>query len=449
MESLPQVTYCSINRTVAAKNAGSTLLDISIAHKIPHLHECGGNGRCTTCRVRVIDGLEGLSPRSGAEAALARKRRWDPSIRLACQTRVTSAVSIQRLVWSSADVSQLQVETAPDGVGEERPLAILFCDIRDFTRIASEHSTFDLVHMLNRFFTTLGDPVLMNNGIIYQYVGDEITGLFGTAGGDPAKVCLDAVRAALGMQYAIERLNRNELRDFGVEFKIGIGLHFGAAIVGHIGHPKHRQFAVVGDAVNVAKRIESQNKELGTQLLVSGELLDRLPPGTLRLGKQAESLLRGKTKPQALAEVTGFEEPDINLEVQATLDILLRDEDRLAKSFYDRLFARSPRLKGLFQTNMLEQGRVFTHMLSGIIYSLSRPEHLFLGLGKLAKQHEGYGVQPDDYPVVRNALLDTIEEMLDDACTPGTRQAWRQAIDLVIEVMIGSQDEDARSSPSV
>lgn len=435
MNPTPQVKYCSINRVVSVESPTDSLLDLSIQHKIPHLHECGGSGKCTTCRVRILDGLEHLPPRNRIEAEAARNRHWDPSIRLACQTHITQDVSLQRLVWTSSEVSQLQTEMVSDEIGEERPLAILFCDMRNFTELAALHPAFDLMHMLNRFFTSLGDPILMNNGIIYQYVGDEITGLFGTAGGDPAKACLDAVRAGLGMLYAVERLNRIELKDFGVACKIGVGIHFGSAVVGHIGHPRHRQFAVVGDPVNVASRIQSRNKKLGTKLLVSAELLKHIPENTLKLGIHSNELLKGKKELHPVVEIKRFAEPDIHLEVQATLDVLLQNEEQFAATFYHKVFTAAPQVRSLFKSSMLEQGRMLTHMLGGIVYSLSRPEHLVLGLRKLGKQHEKYGVLHAHYPVVREALLDTIEEELGDAYTPATRTAWEKAIDTVIEIM--------------
>lgn len=108
----------------------------------------------------------------------------------------------------------MQLETVPIGKGEERPLALLYFDLRDFTKLAEKHTNFDLAHMLNRFFTILEDPILMNNGIIYQYAGDEIIVLFETSGGQKEKICYDAIRAGLGMLYTVEHLNRLELKDF-------------------------------------------------------------------------------------------------------------------------------------------------------------------------------------------------------------------------------------------
>ena len=74
---------------------------------------------------------------------------------------------------------------------------------------------------------------------------------------------------ALGMQYALERLNKTELKDFQVELKSGIGINFGKAYVGHLGHPTHRQFSVIGDPVNVASRIQAHTKKTGANILIS------------------------------------------------------------------------------------------------------------------------------------------------------------------------------------
>ncbi len=429
------IEYTGINQIVESTNPRASLLDLSIENKIAHLHECGGSGRCTTCRVRVVEGLKNLSPRTTLEHAIAAKRRWDPSIRLACQTFPKGDITIQRLVWSSAEVSKLQLETVPDGVGEERDIAILFCDMRNFTSITAKNLTFDMAHMLNRFFTILGDPILMNNGIIYQYVGDEIIGLFGTGGGTKEKNCIDAVRAGLGMIYAVERLNRIELKDFDVEFKVGIGIHFGQAYLGHIGHPKHKQFCVLGDPVNITSRIQGQTRSTNTNLLISKDLHSHIPSDTLQVGKTPIVNLKGKEEAFQLLEVRGFSKVDVHLEVQATLDYLLQNELDFATKFYDKVFRVAPHLRRLFKSNMTDQARLLTHMLSGIVYSLSRPEYLQLGLRKLGKDHVQYGVTKDLYPVVQKILLETIAEELGDRYSDTVRDAWEIAIGLVIEIM--------------
>lgn len=430
------VHYTGINQQVESQDPDSTLLDISLENKIPHLHECGGNGQCTTCRVRVIEGHQHLSARTTLEKNIAHLRRWDPSVRLACQCNVNGDVQIQRLVWTSAEVNKLQMETIPEGEAEERSIAILFCDLRNFTRITSRNLAFDMAHMLNRFYTVLGDPILMNNGIIYQYVGDEIIGIFGTGGGSRRKNCLDAVRAALGMEYAIERLNRFELNDFDTRFEIGIGINFGRAYVGHLGHPKHRQFTVVGDPINVASRIQGCTKETKTTTLISKAVLKSLPQGMIKTGEVIRRQLEGKDIETELYELQGFTHTDINLELQSSLDFLLKNEDRFARRFYEKVFARAPHLRALFKSDLTGQGRLLTHMLGGIVYSLSRPEFLALGLRTLGKSHEKYGVKPEYYPLVKATLLEAIEEELGELYTEPLGEAWEQALDFITREMM-------------
>ena len=206
------IVYLGDDKALPVADPGMTILDVSIAHKIPHLRECGGNARCTTCRVRICDGIQNVSPRTQREAEVADARRWDRFTRLACQTRVSGDITLERLIKSSADVSRMQVEDASLTPSEERTLAVLFCDIREFTPFVDKNLAYDVVHILNRFFAAVGDAILMNNGVIYQYVGDQIIGLFGVGGDPPEKSCLDALRAGLGMLGKLDDLNA-ELAD--------------------------------------------------------------------------------------------------------------------------------------------------------------------------------------------------------------------------------------------
>ena len=406
-----------------------------IKNKIPHVHECGGNGLCTTCRVRIIEGAPNLSPKTKQEVELSKSRRWDPSIRLACQCKINGDVSLQRLIWSSADVSSLQKENIKEDGAEEKSIAILFCDIRNYTRLSSANAAFDIAYFLNRFYTELGESILMNNGIIYQYVGDEIIGVFGTVEKDELKICQDALRAALGMRYAIDRLNKTELKEFEVKLKIGVGINFGKAYLGHLGHPTHRQFSVIGDPVNVASRIEGQTKLNNTDILISQSMLDKMAPESLVIGKIIEAQLAGKKGLNKLYEVLDFRTPDLQLELQSSLHLLLKDEDKFAKIFYEKVFAKAPFIKKLFTANMIGQGRLLTHMLGGIVYSLSRPEYLKMGLRQLGKSHEKYGVIPEYYPLVKETMLETISEILSMDCRTETIDAWSNALDFVIEHM--------------
>ncbi len=439
----PQVFYAGLNQSVSIEDMDCSLLDVSIDNQIPHVHECGGNGKCTTCRVRILDGIHHVSPKTQLEKQAADARRWDPSIRLACQCYPNGDVKMQRLIWSSGEVTELQTEMLPEGRAEERPIAILFCDLRNFTKLSASNASFDIAYMLNRFYTVLGDPILQNNGIIYQYVGDEIIGVFGTTGGKKQKNCTDAIRAAIGMQYAIDRLNKIELKDFEVKLEMGIGVNYGRAFIGHLGHPTRRQFSVIGDPVNVASRIQSQTKKTGTKILISKSVYKSLTPESVVIGESFRPLVAGKENRLELYELLGFKEMDLQLELQSSLHMMLQDEDLFASVFYEKIFEKAPHVKAMFKNSMLDQGRLLTHMLGSIVYSLSRPEHLMMGLKKLGQSHYRYGVKDEYYPLVKATMLATIAEILADLHTPLIHKAWGQALDFVIEGMMSWKEAPA------
>ena len=336
----------------------------------------------------------------------------------------------------------------PEGKAEERPVAILFCDLRNFTRLSSQNANFDIAYMLNHFYTALGDPILMNNGIIYQYVGDEIIGIFGTAGGVKQKNCTDAIRAAIGMQYALERLNKIELKDFKVKLEMGIGINYGRAFIGHLGHPTHRQFSVIGDPVNMASRIQSQTRSTGTKVLISNSTYKNVDTSNLNMGQSFCASILGKEEPIEFYEVLGFRELDLQLELQASLHLMLQDEDLFAKVFYEKVFVKAPFVRAMFKSSMVDQGRLLTHMLGGIVYSLSRPQHLKLGLKKLGQNHHGYGVKDEYYPVVKEAMLETIEEILGEGHSLNIAKAWSNALDFVIEAMKSWRNDETNSRPA-
>lgn len=430
-----KIAYASLNRVVEVEDDISSILDISIANQIRHLHECGGHGRCTTCRVRILEGAANLNPKTQLEQETSFARKWDPSIRLACQAYPSGDVTLQRLIWSMGEVNQLQKELAPVGKADERPIAILFCDLRNYTSLSSKNLNFDIAYMLNRFYTALGDPILMNNGIIYQYVGDEIIGVFGTTGGTREKICTDAIRAALGMQYALSELNNMELSNLQLELKSGIGINFGKAYIGHLGHPTHKQFSVIGDPVNVASRIQEETKKNKAKILISKSVYNSIPGDTLQIGRSFTPVLFGKEEPIELFELEGFKEMDMQLELQASLAVMLEDQDEFARIFYDKVFEIDPGIKSLFQKNMTDQGRLLTHMLGGIVYSFSRPEHLTTGLKKLGESHISYGVQVAHYPIVKEAMLYAIEQSIGARKTIKAIEAWSSALDFVMDTM--------------
>lgn len=441
------ITFHDENCAVPVTDPTASILDVSVAARLPHFRECGGQGRCTTCRIRVLDGIDNVSERKPREAQIARERGWDDYTRLACQTHATGDVRVQRLIRSPVDVSLLQVEALRSGPGREVSAAILVCDIRQFTPFVEGNLPYDVFHILNRFFAELGEPILLNGGFIYQYVGDQIIGLFGLTGASAEKSCLGAVRAGLGMMHALQALNGQIREEFGIELGIRIGAHFGPLIVGALGHPARREFSVIGDAINMASRIERANEALGTTFLASEELFARLPD-TVRAGRRAHVALKGKQGLHPLVEIAGFHVPDAELLVQQTARRLLSEGERFARTFYERLFERAPAVRNLFSGDMAAQGRMIVQMLQMAVYGFSRFTELIPGLVALGRNHVRYGVHASHFEAFRDAFRDTVRIVLGEACTPASEAAWGIAIDRILQAMRRGAWERSAHPPS-
>jgi hemoglobin-like flavoprotein len=293
-----------------------------------------------------------------------------------------------------------------------------------------------VVHILNRFFKAVGDAILINNGVIYQYVGDQIVGLFGVGGDPPEKSCLDAIRAGLGMRAALNDLNAQLSDEFGTTLDSGIGAHFGPLIVGMMGHPDHRQFTVVGDAINVASRIEDANKTLGTRFLMSEALFSQVPQAPVKV-RRTQAVLKGKHGAFQLVEVIGFAAPDAALLVQSTIGVLMQHQKRFTQDLYRRLFALAPSAERLFHGDMESQGQMLSHMMQFLVHAMSRPEIMTLGLRDLGRRHDGYGVAAEYYPAFRQAFLESARGVLGERYTPQVEKAWADTIDMIIASMRG------------
>ncbi|HJQ69898.1 MAG TPA: adenylate/guanylate cyclase domain-containing protein [Blastocatellia bacterium] len=299
---MPQVCYLPDDKRVDAET-GETLLHASLRASIAHAHACGGNARCSTCRVLIVDGLEHCAPPNDKEAVLAERLHFSPDIRLACQTTVSGDVALRRLVLDAEDLEI--VGSSPRSVGEEKEVAILFADIRGFTTFAETLPAYDVVHVLNRYFHQVGQAIKLNGGCIDNYMGDGLMALFGVE--DSRDATLQAIRAGLDMLEAVARLRPYLQNICTRSFHIGIGVHYGEVVVGAIGHDETKRVTAIGDAVNLASRIESVNKQAGTEFLISEATYDQVKD-LIRVGKSVEVTLPGKSGEYTLYEVLGMRE---------------------------------------------------------------------------------------------------------------------------------------------
>jgi adenylate cyclase len=190
--------------------------------------------------------------------------------------------------------------------GERKAVTVFFSDIRDFTSISERMEPEEVVDFLNRYMTRMVGCVNAAGGNVDKFIGDAIMAVWGAplAELSEAEYAEKAVDAALNM--------RKELRDFNKDrggprtpvIRIGCGLNSGPVIVGQIGSTERIEYTVIGDAVNLASRIEALNKPFATDILVSEDTY-ALVKGVFRFEPMKPILVKGKNEPQQIYAVLG------------------------------------------------------------------------------------------------------------------------------------------------
>ena len=159
--------------------------------------------------------------------------------------------------------------------GETREVTVLFCDIRSFTAMSEKMEAAGVVHLLNKYFTALGQCITTHHGIINKYIGDAIMAIFG-APVEAENSALDAFEAALDMRKALICVNKDFAAEGLPELRFGIGIHTGPVFAGTIGAENRMEYTVIGDTVNTASRLESLCKTYKTDLLISSAAEEKI-----------------------------------------------------------------------------------------------------------------------------------------------------------------------------
>lgn len=309
---MPQIYYLPDEQLVQPGQEVFTLLDASLEAGIPHTHVCGGNARCSTCRVLITEGMENCAPRTKAEQDLAQRLHFTPEVRLACQTEIfgEGKITLRRLSLDAQDIHLFHDEAsgkvAPSFKGQEQQIAILFADIRGFTPFSEALPPYDVIYVLDRYFQLMSQEIERHGGIINVYMGDGLMALFGID--NPDRAVERAVRAGLDMLAALERLNPSLEALYHQRLRMGIGVNFGTTVIGTIGDPKNPNWTAIGDAVNLASRIEAANKLLGTSFLIS-ETAYRAIADLVVVNSSFQVQLPGKSGEYSLYEVVAIVPP--------------------------------------------------------------------------------------------------------------------------------------------
>jgi adenylate cyclase len=252
---------------------GRSILEAIRDEGVPHASVCGGRARCTTCRVRVGEGLAHLPPPGRLEAQALARIEAPPNVRLACQCRPTRDVVVTPLLPPNVGPSSAE-QPRSGAQGREQPIVAMFVDLRDSTSLGEGRLPYDVVFIMNQFFAEMHAALRATGGYYAQFRGDGLLALYGLET-DLSNGCRAAIRGAAEMQARIEKLNRSLAADLDEPLRIGIGIHAGVAIVGTMGPPDAPIYSAIGDMVNTAARLEAMTKAYGCVLVISAQALQQ------------------------------------------------------------------------------------------------------------------------------------------------------------------------------
>ena len=276
---------------------GLSVLDASRRAGIPHAALCGGRARCSTCRVRVLLGLDRLPPQAPVEARVLAHLGADRAVRLACQLKPVADISVWPLLPPETTMGDQRLLNVTD-TGTERFVAILFVDIRRSTQLVENRLPYDVVFILNRFFEAVGSAITAAGGAPNQFIGDGVMAIFG-AETAAAAACAQALEAARLIDWHVAEMNHALANELQQPLEVGIGIHGGEVIIGTLGYREHSTTTAIGETVHIASRLQDLTKEYDCQLVVS-EVVGTTAGVALDIFPRREVQVRGLSTPLAV-----------------------------------------------------------------------------------------------------------------------------------------------------
>lgn len=180
---------------------------------------------------------------------------------------------------------------------------MLFSDLRGFSGYVEANDPEEVIRSMREYFTAMQRAIRMHQGLVLQYVGDEIEAVFGVPLGyeDHAD---KAVLTAFEMRRSLEALNSTRIMQGKTPFSHGIGIHTGLVLAGNTGSEDRLSYALIGDTVNLASRIEQLTKAFRCDILVSEETAKRLDM-SFHLEAEDPQMVEGHSKPLSVYRALG------------------------------------------------------------------------------------------------------------------------------------------------
>lgn len=261
----PRLTFADGRRMTILP--GATVLETLRANGIPLAAVCGGRARCTTCRIRVVNGLAALPEPIGLEATALSRIGATEGTRLACQLRPTANITVVPLLTAEASAAHGLMRAGMEG--SERQVTVMFIDLRGSTTLGEARMPYDVLFILNQFFAEMSKALTTTGGHYSNFTGDGLMAIYGLHPEERTNSAVQALRGAREMLQRLEKVNARLRADLKEPLRIGIGIHFGEAIVGAMGPPNSQIVTAIGDTVNTTARLEGLTKDYNCAVVLS------------------------------------------------------------------------------------------------------------------------------------------------------------------------------------
>ncbi len=250
---------------------GTSVLEASRMHHIPHPSTCRGRGRCSTCRVQILAGADTLPEPFGAERAVLAGIGAPSSVRLACQLRPAQGLSVRVLMPVLGHRFGGDLDAEAREWAMEREATVLVLDVRAFTTLTHNRLPYEIAVLVNRFSAEMTQAVESHGGRIDQMYGDGLMAVFDAtekaAGGARA-----ALRAARDMTRVLELLNSEMRGVLPIPIRAGIGVHTGSIVLARVGDGLDDHLVrAIGNTVAVSFALEAASKEFLADYVISAD----------------------------------------------------------------------------------------------------------------------------------------------------------------------------------
>jgi adenylate cyclase len=256
-------------RAPVAVPLGFTVLEASRWAGIPHTSICGGRARCSTCRVRITHGAEGLPPPADVERETLDRVKAPAHVRLACQLRPPHDIGVVPLIPAGSAARGMRI--AVEG-GVEVLATALCVDLRDSTALAAGKLPYDSLFIVDRYVQCVSGAIAAHGGYVTSVAGDGVMSVFGIDG-DAVRGAQGALAATRAIWQGLDRLSEELAADLAGPMRFGIGVHSGKSVLGSIVLSGTPSLQFLGDTGNVAARLQDLCKELGATAVVSHDVL--------------------------------------------------------------------------------------------------------------------------------------------------------------------------------